>query len=146
MIEVTYAALRLKTGWSPAKTGQTAELATPVKKDQDAPALTTTPAKKPQSEMPEATPVANPYAVAAAAVAQVATPLAQKGPPRGAELRAALLEVLRDPSIAEEGLHVGIIAQKVGGAAVADVKVVVAELVDDGDLFSTITEEHFAAV
>merc|ERR1719499_153060 len=105
-----------------------------------APAMTP---EKPQAEVLEATLTANPSTAAAAAV--LPAPPAQKGSPAGAELRAAVLEILRDASVGPEGLHMDAITQKVG-AAPAEVKAIVAELVDDGDLFSTITEEHVAAV
>ena len=63
----------------------------------------------------------------------------------GAELRAAVLAVLRAVAVGREGLHMDAIVQKAGARA-AEVKAVVAELVDDGNLHSTIAEEHFAAV
>jgi len=71
---------------------------------------------------------------------------AAKAPPSGAELRASVLAILRDASMGPEGLHVDAIAQKAGGAAAGELKTIVAELLDDGELYNTITEEHFAAV
>merc|ERR1719491_391054 len=94
--------------------------------------------------------VANPYEAAADAVEVAVQPKpADAGPPaapRGAELRAAVLAVLRDAAMGPEGLHVDALAEKARGAAAAEVRAIVAELVDDGELYSTITEEHFAAV
>ena len=71
---------------------------------------------------------------------------APKGPPAGAELCAAGLAVLRDASVGAEGMPLEEIAQKTGGAGLADVRAMVNDLVDDGELYITITEGHFAAV
>lgn len=147
MVEVAHAALQLQK----AEKGQPAEPATPAAKDSAAsmpaaapPAAALTP-EKPQPGVSDA--AANPYAPAAAEVAAPAAPAAAapQAAPAGAELRAAVLAVLRDAAVGPEGLHMDAIVQKAGAGA-AEVKAIVAELVDDGDLYSTITEEHFAAV
>ena len=65
--------------------------------------------------------------------------------------RAAVLEVLTGDGIGPEGLHMGAITERLG-ATVAEVKDVVGlidvlgQMVDDGDIFSTFTQLHFAMV
>jgi len=155
MIEAAHAALKLQR----KAAGSDKEPATPASKKEkvDEVAVGTAAGSDltPEKQQPRAPVAANPYSAAAAAtaVADAAKPSndapmepAPKGPPAGAELRAAVLAVLRDASVGPEGLHLDVIAPKAGGAAVADVRAMVTELVDDGELYTTITEEHFAAV
>jgi len=75
-----------------------------------------------------------------------AAPSAKAGPPAGAELRAAVLAILREASMGPEGLQVDAIAQRAGVAAASELKAILNELLEDGELYNTITEEHFAAV
>jgi len=139
IVEVAHAALKLQgkgvgntvglTALAPEK----AEAATSSSVPQPSLAATAAaPAAAPAVLEPQA---ANPYAAAAAA--KVAAP------PSGAELRATVLAALRDGGVGPEGLHLDVISQKAGGA---EVKAIVSGLVDDGELYTTITEEHFAAV
>jgi len=162
VIEAVHAALKLQ---STARAMNEKEPATPAPKKErvdDATAMPAdiSPEKKQQGAFVAA---ANPYAAAAAmegvddaaavtttkpadAAPLVAPVMAPKGPPAGAELREAVLAMLRDVAVGPEGMHLDAIAQKASGAGVADVRAIVNELVDDGELYSTITEEHFAAV
>lgn len=155
VIEVAHAALRLQK----PKVGRPAEPATPApKKDRGNDVAAASPELSPEKQQPGAPVVtANPYAAVTAVAAAPAadkpaetreaavTPPAAQAPATGAELRAAVLSLLRGAAIGPEGLHVDVIAQKVGGAG-TEVRAVVAELVDDGELYTTITEEDFAAV
>lgn len=95
--------------------------------------------------------VGSPYAAAAPApVAEL--PLAEAkaapvpaAPPTGFDLRAAIMRLLRDDTLGPEGLSAEALASKLGSHG-SDVVKVAAELVDDGEIFSTIDEQHFAAV
>merc|ERR1712003_328965 len=51
-----------------------------------------------------------------AAKPQADAPLPAKPLPAGAELRAAVLALLRDAAVGPEGLHLDVIGQKVGSA------------------------------
>jgi hypothetical protein len=154
VIEVAHAALRLQK----SKSGRPAEPATPApKKDRGNDVAASIPELSPEKQLQPGAPavVSDPHAAAAA----VALPASEKPAemreaaaapsapqvPAGAELRAAVLCLLRGAAIGPEGLHVDVIAQKVGGAG-TEVRAVVAELVDDGELYTTITEGDFAAV
>ena len=64
----------------------------------------------------------------------------------GADLKQAVLECLKASSNGDAGLAVSEIAAKCSAADVSDVKMHLAELVDDGDAFSTIDDDHFGAV
>jgi len=154
VIEVAHAALRLQK----PKFGRPAEPATPApKKDRGNDVAASIPEFSPEKQLQPGAPavVADPpTATAAVAVPAdkpaemreaAAAPSAPQGPPAGAELRAAVLCLLRGAAIGPEGLHLDVIAQKVG-AGVAEVRAAVAELVDDGEVYTTITEEDFAAV
>jgi len=141
IIEAAHAALKLQTRGSTKER----EPATPAKTKEPsgsavAMASELTPEKAPQAPME----VVQEEASAAEAAAKPAPRAA--GPPSGAELRSAVLKVLREPSMGPEGLHLSEIASKAGGAGAAEVKAIVSELLDDGELYNTITEEHFAAV
>ena len=48
--------------------------------------------------------------------------------------------------LSDAGLAVSEIAAKCSAAYVSDVRMHLAELVDDGDAFSTIDDDHFGAV
>lgn len=158
IIEVAHAALQLKKG----RPNSTAEPETPAKKAAADDRLENQPA---MDTLTPQKPAMNPYGAAAEAEASAMAvelpvqaspavveatkpqdvPQPAKGPPAGAELRAALLGLLRDAATGPEGLHVDAIAEKVGAVA-SEVKSIVSELVDDGELYNTITDEHFAAV
>jgi len=154
VIEVAHAALRLQK----AKAGRPAEPATPAPKKDRGNDVASIPELSPEKQLQPGAPtvLADPQ-VATAAVAvpasekpaeireAAAAPSAPQGPPAGAELRAAVLSLLRGAAIGPEGLHLDVIAQKVGAGA-AEVRASVAELVDDGEVYTTITEEDFAAV
>jgi len=77
--------------------------------------------------------------------ATTTAPGAQAAAPAGGELRASILELLREDSVGAEGLSLAAISGKLGIAA-AKMQVVIGELVEEGDLYNTISEEHFAAV
>jgi hypothetical protein len=154
IIEAAHAALQLKKG----RSGRAAEPETPAKKaaaadrlESSPPTDTLTPQKPVMNShgaVSVAVDVAEPVAVPAAAAPekiQTEVPQPAKGLPTGAELRAVLLGLLRDAAVGPEGLHVDAITEKVGAAA-SEVKSIVAELVDDGEVYNTITDEHFAAV
>lgn len=61
------------------------------------------------------------------------------------ELKTLVLAVIRDSSVGPDGLHLNTIVQKAGGALASEVKAVVASLVDEDYLYSTISAKHFAA-
>merc|ERR1719343_609413 len=86
---------------------------------------------------------ANPYAAAAAVVSS--PPAAPPAALSGAELRAAVLELLRDSSVGPEGLGQDVIAEKLRAAS-GEVQSILAGLVDDGELYHTLNEQTFAAV
>lgn len=149
VVEVAHAALRLRA----AKAGHPTQPTTPApKKDQGNDVVSITPELSPAKAAATASPIADTAAAVAMsadtpmAPAVAAAPAAPQSAPNGAELRAAVLSVLRSPAVGPEGLHLDVIAQKVGVAGAAQVRAVVTELVDDGDLYTTITEEDFAAV
>jgi len=143
IIEAAHAALKLQKKGMP----KDKEPATPAKAKESSGSAASftnvlTPEKAPQApmELVEEAPAAAEATKPAAAAPQ------SSGPPSGAELRAAVLRVLRAASMGPEGLHLNDIAAKAGGAGEAEVKAIVSELLDDGELYNTITEEHFAAV
>jgi len=156
MIEVAHAALQLQK----RSTGQPKDPATPSKAASKDEAMPPTDLLTPQK--PGTAPMANSISVPAATAElppavpagpaaepaskpQADTPLPPKQAPIGAELRAAVLALLRDAAVGPEGLHLDAITQKVGNSE-EDVRSMVTELVDDGELYSTITEAHFAAL
>jgi len=135
MIEAAYAALRLQQGPK--------EPMTPAPKRA---AVQETPELTPQKAMPAATAAATPAAPAAApAVSAPAAPVKPAGPLRGAELRAAILDVIRAEEGAE-GTGVSALFEKFASAAQTEVRGIVDGLVSDGEIFQTIDDEHFSAV
>jgi len=157
MIEVAHAALQLQK----RSTGQPKELATPskaVSKSEIMPPMDQLTPQKPgtatvvNASSLRADTADLPAAASAEPVPQVNTSRLQpdvsvpaKLHPTGAELRAAVLALLRDAAVGPEGLHLDVIGQKVGSAE-DEVRSTITELVDDGELFNTITEAHFAAL
>jgi len=117
-------AVAMTGGFTPEKTQQM-----PMESVEEAVAAASVAAEKPGGGVPAATAAVPP-----------------QGPPSGAELRATVLRLLRAPAMGPEGLHLSDLAAKAGGAAPSEVKAAVSDLVEDGELYNTITEEHFAAV
>jgi len=136
MIEAAHAALRLKHGKPQPSTPPKVAAEAPVAKASPQGDFLT-PQKQ---ELPS-----NPYADAAAAAPAPAVKPAAPAMLTGADLRAAVLEVLRESSVGAEGLGQEIIVGKLKAAA-SDVQSTLAGLVDDGELFHTLNEQTFAAV
>eukprot|EP00932_Pfiesteria_piscicida_P016630 SRR837773.3545.p1 GENE.SRR837773.3545~~SRR837773.3545.p1 ORF type:complete len:436 (-),score=90.30 SRR837773.3545:156-1379(-) len=131
VIEVAHAALRLQVG---AKEVAKSEVAGTFQSPQKSAALATEGAafsSPPRTEAFEA-PVQ-------AAAAPAATP---SGPLRGAELKSAVLGLIRQTE-GEAGVAVQDMAAKFSSVE-SDVRAAVAELVDSGDIFQTIDQDHFA--
>jgi len=159
MIEVAHAALQLQKH----ATGYPKDPATPSKAASKDEAILSAEQFTPQK--PGTATVANSASVAATAdlppavgpalamdpaeqaavKLQQDVPMPSKQPAIGVELRAAALSLLRDAAVGPEGLHLDVIMQKVGGSG-DEVRSIITELVDDGELYSTITEAHFAAL
>ena len=68
-----------------------------------------------------------------------------KVPARGGDLGNLVLGVLRSASLGPEGLHLDAIAKKVGCTDGPKLKAILNILVDDGEIFDTISRQHFAA-
>merc|ERR1719436_2225464 len=136
MIEAAYAALRLQHGPK--------EPMTPAPKRA---AVEAAPELTPQKDM-ASVPAASPAAVAhvAAPMASAAVePVKPAGPLSGAELRAAVLEVVRADE-SPEGVALGALFEKFTPTPQAQVREIVDGLVSDGEIFGTIDDEHFSAV
>merc|ERR1719343_594028 len=133
MIDAAHAALRLQTQTTPT---EKADLVTPAAKRSST--------NEAQVPSPEKMAVDTPE-VSAAAVAPAVAPVVTKAL-TGADLRAAVLRTLRDTGDDIEGLTVDALASKVTPASAADVRKVLDELVGDGEVYTTIDDDHFAAV
>jgi hypothetical protein len=64
----------------------------------------------------------------------------------GGDLKKAVLECLKAQANGEAGLALSEIAAKFPSAQMVDVKKHLADLVDEGDAFTTIDDDHFASV
>mmetsp|Transcript_104650 Transcript_104650/g.191078 ORF Transcript_104650/g.191078 Transcript_104650/m.191078 type:complete len:285 (+) Transcript_104650:105-959(+) len=139
MIETAHAALKMRNGGSAAlkpmaqtemtpASKQRADLPTPTKEVADVPMM---PAE-----------VAAPPAAAAAPTQTQPTKIMEL---HGVHLRAAVVKVLEtgDPST---GLNISMVHEKIqiqGTATLEQVKETVSKLVDEGEAFNTIDDEHF---
>jgi len=84
------------------------------------------------------------------AFANTAAPVMQT-PPKQQDLRSSVMDVLRKVQEAgsEEGINISALLGRLAGDAGASaekVKDVITQLVDDGDVFTTIDEDHFALI
>jgi replication factor A2 len=133
MIEVAHAALKLKCGGGSASL----TLSTPVK--QTKPVAATdgpTPAKENQDVVMPAS-----SAPASTMATSVEAPLG------GGALRSAILAVFRkEGEDKPEGVSVNTIINQLKGTPSDSIRSVVEELVADGEVFSTIDDEHFSVI
>jgi len=141
MIEVANAALRLRNPTKAAALRTSAAVTdpiTPAKQDVTGLGLgfggmssTMSPAK-----------VEAPAPVAA----QAAAPVAIQTPPK-ADLRSTVVEALRGVS-GEEGISISALVGRLGPGQASSEKVrdVLTQLVDEGDVFTTIDDDHFAII
>jgi len=135
MIEAAYAALRLQHGPKVPMT--------PAPKPAAVGAAPEVTPQKDMSSMPAASPAA---AVAAAPeISPQAPPAKPAGPLSGAELRAAILEMIRGEE-SPEGMALTALCVKFATSAQAQIREIVHGLVSDGEIFGTIDDEHFSAV
>lgn len=145
LIEVAHSALRLQAASTAAIAVDEAKAAAFTSPQKSAPRAAATEGSA-FSSPPRAEAFDAPMAAAAppaVAAAPAAAPPA--GGLRGPELRAAVLGLLAGQSENPEGVAVSALAAKFN-AAEADVRAAVAGLVNDGDVFQTIDEDHFAAL
>jgi hypothetical protein len=150
MIEVAYSALQLR------KQPAGAEVATPAPKRAEEAIVS--PQKSPAAGLPApmavevtkpsvpalaaTTPVAAPVIPAAVPVAPAASAAPAGAPPAGADLSKALIALMRD-SGNDEGLAVSAMAAATR-ATEAAVRACMDDLVEQGDVFQTIDDDHFA--
>lgn len=147
MIEAAHAALNLRRGGSVA-----AKL--PVKQVEMTPASKQRPADPPtpSKETPDAPMMAVETAAQSAPAPLQSTAPAITSPKKvtelhGAELRAAIVKTLETCSEEGIGIHVNVLHEKLEGSAPFErVRDMISQLVDNGDAFSTIDDDHFGLV
>jgi hypothetical protein len=134
MIEVAHAALKLKSGGSRAPDATS----TPEKQMTAslAPNDLLTPPKASQDVVPTVRPTPTPVRA-----------LSASEPLTGSALKNAVLEFFRTEGEGkDEGLSVSNVAAHMKATPPESIKVVVQELVTDGELFTTIDDDHFSAL
>lgn len=136
MIEVAHAALRLRTQQP------TVDPFTPAVKRTSVGGEPI-----PSPEKMTMTQDAAPASATASATAAATIPEASKpaGPKSGPELRAAVLQILRDAGDSMEGTAITKIVEKVA-APLEEVRKHLTDLVDDGEAYTTLDDDHFSSL
>jgi len=140
MIESAHAALRLTKG--------KVEPSTPMPKSKTAPqAVEVTPPKEvtPAAAVNFSSPVSG-YSAPSAAVVYAAPPMPEKkaaeGPLEGDALKAAAKVALKPYADTEEGVSVKVLSAQLK-CPEASLRTALVQLMDEGDVFNTLDDEHF---